>query len=199
MADAIKWVPPTLNPPVASSRYTLFADTITTGEQRAAGLRWDPFAASGYRETAAGLPSPDGGLHLEISPNPVDFGWGLFLYSSSGGLENLSNFANGRLNFQVRSDGYPGRIEVGISTDTEDRDIQEAFLQISPGEFGYCNTNSWCNVSIPISAFTAVNPNLDLRYVNFRFIVADRYSFTGKPLNLTGLPLVRIDGLHWSR
>jgi hypothetical protein len=35
--------------------------------------------------------------------------------------------------------------------------------------------------------------------VNFRFIVADRFSFTGKPLGLTGLPLIRIDGLHWSR
>lgn len=199
MADAVKWVAPTLNPPVAANRYTLFADTITSGEQRAAGLRWDPFASTAYRETAAGVPSPDGGVHFEISPNPVDFGWGLFLYSGTGGLENLSNFASGRLNFQVRSDGYPGKIEIGISTDTEDRDIQEAFLQIAPGEFGYCNSNSWCNVSIPISAFTAVNPKLDLRYVNFRFIVADRYSFTGKPLNLTGLPPVRIDGLHWSR
>jgi hypothetical protein len=99
----------------------------------------------------------------------------------------------------VRSDGYPGKIEIGISTDTEDRDVQEAFLQIGPGDYGYCNTNSWCDVSIPISAFLAANPKLDLRYVNFRFIVADRFSFTGKPLNLTGLPPIRIDGLHWSR
>ncbi|MDP3224102.1 MAG: hypothetical protein Q8M96_13310, partial [Rubrivivax sp.] len=112
---------------------------------------------------------------------------------------NLSNFASGRLNFQVRSDFYPGMIEVGISTDTEDRDIQEAFLQIGPGNFGYCNTNNWCSVSIPIAEFVAKNPKLDLRFVNFRFIVADRFSFTGKPLNLTGLPAIRIDGLHWSR
>ena len=138
-------------------------------------------------------------MHFEVSPNPVDFGWGLFLYSGSGVTENLSHFAGGRLNFQVRSDGYPGQIEVGISTDTEDRDVQEAFLQIAPGEYGYCNSNSWCEVSIPVSAFLAANPRLDLRYVNFRFVVADRYSFTGKPLNLTGLPPLRIDGLHWSR
>ncbi len=172
---------------------------MTAGEERAAGLRWDPFASTGYRESSSGAASPDGGLHFEIAPNPVDFGWGLFQYSGSGVLANLSNFAGGRINFQVRSDGYPGQIEIGISTDTEDRDIQEAFLQIAPGDFGYCNSNSWCSVSIPVSAFLAVNPKLDLRYVNFRFIVADRYSFTGKPLNLTGLPLVRIDGLHWSR
>jgi exo-beta-1,3-glucanase (GH17 family) len=199
LANAVKWVLPTLATPVTANRYTLFANTATAGEQVATGLRWDPFALTGYREFGGGPASPDGGVHFEVSPNPVDFGWGLFLYSGSGGLENLSNFASGRLNFQVRSDGYPGKIEVGISTDTEDRDIQEAFLQIAPGELGYCNSGNWCNVSIPISAFLAKNPRLDLRYVNFRFIVADRYSFTGKPLNLTGLPPVRIDGLHWSR
>lgn len=198
-ASALKWVPPTLNAPVTASRYTLFADTVTAGEERAAGLRWDPFALTGYREASVGAASPDGGLHFEVSPNPVDFGWGLFQYSGTGITANLSNFASGRLKFQVRSDGYPGKIEIGISTDTDDRDVQEAFLQIAPGDYGYCNNSNWCEVSIPISAFVAKNPKLDLRYVNFRFIVADRYSFTGKPLNLTGLPPVRIDGLHWSR
>jgi exo-beta-1,3-glucanase (GH17 family) len=198
-ADAVKWVAPTLRPAVAANRYTLFADAPVAGEARASGLRWDPFALTAYREFGGGTPSPDGGLHFEITPNPVDFGWGLFHYSAAGVLENLSNFGSGRLNFQVRSDGYPGKIEIGISTDTEDRDVQEAFVQIAPGQFGYCNSNSWCDVSIPISAFLAVNPKLDLRYVNFRFIVADRFSFTDKPLNLTGLPPVRIDGLHWSR
>lgn len=199
LADAAKWVPPALNAPISAARYTLLADAAVPGEQRASGLRWDPFALTAYRETNAGLISPDGGVHLEIAPNPVDFGWGLFHYAANGALDNLSNFANGRLNFLVRSDGYPGKIEVGISTDTEDRDIQEAFVQIAPGELGYCNSNAWCEVSVPISAFTAQNPKLDLRYVNFRFIVADRFSVTGKPLNQSGLPLLRIDGLHWSR
>jgi exo-beta-1,3-glucanase (GH17 family) len=198
-ADAVKWVAPTGSAAVSSTRYTLFANTTTTGETRASGLRWDPFASTGYGDSTVGAASADGGQHLEISPNPVDYGWGLFLHAGNGTTENLSNFANGRLIFQVRSDGYPGKIEVGISTDTEDRDIQEAFLQIAPGERGYCNTNNWCEVSIPISAFVEKNPRLDLRYVNFRFIIADRYSFTDKPLNLTGLPKLRIDGLHWSR
>jgi hypothetical protein len=129
----------------------------------------------------------------------VSYGWGLFHYSAAGTLDNLSNFAAGRLNFSVRSDYYPGKIEVGISTDTEDRDIQEAFIQIAPGELGYCNTGAWCPVSIPVSRFLAANPKLDLRFVNFRFIVADRYSFTGKPQNLTGLPKLYIDNLHWTR
>lgn len=198
-ADAVKWIPPTLGPAVTASRHTLFANTVTAGEDRATGLRWDPFASTGYLETSAGLASADGGVHLEVTPNPANFGWGLFQYSGSGVLANLSGFANGSLNFQVRSDSYPGKIEIGISTDTEDRDVQEAFLQIRPGDYGYCSTNSWCQVSIPMSAFLAANPKLDLRYVNFRFIIADRFSFTGKPLNQTGLPQIRIDGLYWAK
>jgi exo-beta-1,3-glucanase (GH17 family) len=199
MADALKWVAPVVAPPVTANRYTIFADTRVAGEQMASGLRWDPFALTGYREDAGSAAPSDGGVGLEISPNPVDFGWGLFRYSATGVTENLSNFANGRLNFSVRSDFYPGRIEVGISTDTDDRDVQEAFVQIGPGDFGYCNNGGWCQVSIPISAFTAVNPKLDLRLVSFRFIVADRFGITGKPLNTTGLPRLRVDGIHWSR
>lgn len=200
LANAVKWVEPTLRlPAVGAPRYTLFADTPVAGELRAAGLRWDPFAISVGQESTAGVASSDGGAHFVISPNPVDFGWGMFMRAADDSNENLSEFAGGRINFSVRSDGYPGKIEVGISTDTYDRDVQEAFVQIAPGEYGYCNTNQWCEVSIPVAAFLAVNPNLDLRYVLFRFIVADRFSITGKPLNLTGLPNLRIDNIHWSR
>ena len=200
LANAVKWVEPTLRlPAVGAPRYTLFADTPVAGEVRAAGLRWDPFAISVGQESTAGVASSDGGAHFVIAPNPVDFGWGMFMRAADDSNENLSEFAGGRINFSVRSDGYPGKIEVGISTDTYDRDVQEAFVQIAPGEYGYCNTNQWCEVSIPVAAFLAVNPNLDLRYVLFRFIVADRFSITGKPLNLTGLPNLRIDNIHWSR
>ena len=198
-ADAISWVPPVVAPVVDAPRYTLYADTPVAGELRATGLRWDPFALTAWRDSSDGEPSPDGGVHLEITPNPVDFGWGLFLYSGTGVTENLSGFANGHLNFSIRSDSYPGQIEIGISTDTDDRDIQEAFVQIGPGDYGYCNTNQWCQVSIPVSAFLAANPKLDLRLVHFRFIIADRFSFTGKPLGLTGLPKLHVDDIHWSR
>jgi exo-beta-1,3-glucanase (GH17 family) len=198
-ADALKWVPPVLNTAVTASRYTLFADTATTGEQVASGLRWDPYDRTAYADSATGPASSDGGSHLLVTPNPSDFGWGLFLYSGAGVTANLANFANGRLNFSVRSDGYPGKIEIAISTDTEDRDAQQAFVQIAPGELGYCNSNAWCEVSVPIASFLAANPKLDLRYVNFRFTVADRFSSTGKPLNLGGLPPLRIDNIHWTR
>ncbi len=199
LADAVSWAPPVVAPTVDATRYTLYADTPVAGELRATGLRWDPFAATSWRDSTDGVPSADGGAHLAIAPNPVDFGWGLFLRAADDSTENLSAFAAGRVEFRVRSDGYPGKIEVGISSDTEDRDVQEAFVQIAPGDYGYCNTNVWCEVSIPVAAFLEANPKIDLRLVNFRFIIADRFSFTGKPLNLTGLPLLRIDDIHWSR
>lgn len=197
-ADALKWVAPTVAPAITANRYTLYSEAVVAGEVRATGLKWDPFALTAYADVAGGAPG-DGGTSFEVTPNPVDYGWGLFLYSGAGVTENLSAFASGRLNFSVRSDSYPGKIEIGISTDTEDRDIQEAFVPVGPGDYGYCNTNGWCNVSIPISAFVAANPKLDLRLVNFRFVIADRFSFTGKPLNTTGLPKIRVDGIHWSK
>ncbi|MBT9486239.1 MAG: hypothetical protein IV093_01900 [Rubrivivax sp.] len=198
-ADAVKWVAPTVNPAVTAGRYTLYSEATVADQVVAAGLRWDPFALTGYREDTSTAAPGDGSRSWEITPNPVDFGWGLFQYSASGVTENLSEFANGRLNFAVRSDSYPGKIEIGISTDTEDREVQEVFLPIGPGDYGYCNTDQWCQVSIPVSAFLAANPKLDLRLVNFRFIIADRFSFTGKPLNTTGLPKIRVDGIHWAK
>ncbi len=198
VADAVKWVAPTVTPAVTASRYTLYSEAVVAGEARATGLRWDPFALTGYADVAGGAPG-DGVTSFEVTPNPVDFGWGLFQYSATGVTANLSGYAAGRLNFSVRSDSYPGKIEIGISTDTEDRDVQEAFLQVGPGDYGYCNTNNWCQVSIPVSAFLAANPKLDLRLVSFRFIIADRFSFTGKPLNTTGLPKIQVDGIHWAK
>lgn len=198
LASAVKWALPTLTDAVTSNRYTLYSEAVVDGEALATGLKWDPFDRTGYADVAGGAPS-DGGTSFEITPNPANYGWGLFRYSETGVTANLKGFEGGRLNFAVKSDSYPGKIEIGISTDTDDRDGQEAFLQIGPGDYGYCNTNDWCQVSIPVSAFLAANPKLDLRYVNFRFIIADRFSLTGKPLNTTGLPKIRIDGIHWSK
>lgn len=198
LASAVKWALPTLTTAVTANRYTLYSEAVVAGEQRAADLRWDPFALTGYAEVAGGAPN-DGGTSFEITPNPLNYGWGLFQSSATGATANLKAFEGGRLNFAVKSDSYPGKIEIGISTDTDDRDAQEVFLQIGPGDYGYCNTNTWCQVSIPMSAFLAANPKLDLRYVNFRFVIADRFSFTGKPLSTTGLPKIRVDGIHWAK
>jgi hypothetical protein len=117
--------------------------------------------------------------------------------SPTGATDNLSNYAaTGRLNFWI-STTYPGKIEIGISTDTQDREPQEAFLQLQPGNYGYCNTGAWCQVSIPLQDFIAENPQLDLSLVLSRFLISDVYSRTGNaPGNTTKLYL---DGIGWSK
>jgi hypothetical protein len=77
--------------------------------------------------------------------------------------------------------------------------VQEAYVQIGNGDYGYCNTGAWCNVNIPLAAFKAVNPKLDLSLVLSRFIIADRYEFTGKPLNSNITTKLNIDGVYWSK
>jgi hypothetical protein len=86
-----------------------------------------------------------GSASLEITTNPVDHGWGLFRYSAAGVLENLSGYANVRIHFSMKSNTYPGKIEIGISTDTEDRDVEKAYVRVGPGDYGCCNTNQCCN------------------------------------------------------
>jgi hypothetical protein len=47
-----------------------------------------------------------------------------------------------------------------------------------------------------LSAFKAANDKLDLRYVLSRFIVADRFSYTGNTRQGTK---IYIDNIFWSR
>jgi exo-beta-1,3-glucanase (GH17 family) len=200
-ADATYFQPPVVNTVVAQSRYVLFADNpVADSELRPSGLRWDAF--DGYTASfpeVTGLHGPgDASRSLEITPQPAAYGWGLLRYSSAGVTENLSGYAGGTLNFQV-STTYPGKIEIGISTDTQDREPQEAFLQIEPGRYGYCNTGAWCTVSIPLADFVAANPKLDLSLVLSRFVIADRYAFTGKPSGANVRDRIYLDRIFWSR
>lgn len=206
VSDAVYFVPLTVNPAVAASRYTLYADVVTPGEARLAGARWDAFGngaggvTADYPPDASTSAPGDGGESTRITPIPAAGGyWGLLRHNGGGPTTNLSGFAAGTLNAWIRTNNYPGRIEIGIATDTEDRNGAEAYLQLSPGTFGYCNSNSWCQVSIPIAEFLRVNPKLDLRAVTLPFVIADRFSITGKPLNTSGLPEIRVDAIHWSR
>lgn len=200
LADALHWMPPDYSePPVASVRYDVFTDAV------AAGLRTDPFART-VGAVVADASSPAGGNVLTLAPTPENYGWGFFFRAdpatdtSPTPTENLSAFAGGTLEFLVRSNGYPGSLQVGISTDTDDRDVVQSFVKLSPGDrYGYCNTGAWCRVSIPLAAFVEANPRIDLRLVVFRFVVADLFEQTGKPLDMTNLPPVSIDDVHWQR
>ena len=189
-----------VNAAITANKYTLYTD-VTPGasEVRPTGLNWDAFDGNtaARNEFSPNFGPGDAPNGLEITPQPASFGWGLLRQSPTAATDNLSNYAaTGKLNFWVRTT-YPGKIEIGVSTDNQDREPQEAYLQLQPGNYGYCNTDAWCQVSIPLQDFIAKNPKLDLSLVLARFIIADVYSRTGNVPGNTSR--VYLDGIHWSR
>jgi exo-beta-1,3-glucanase (GH17 family) len=196
--DAVYFVPPTVNPAVTQDRYVIFSETTTASDFVPTGLRWDAFDGTTAVLTPVADPAPgDGSQSFRISPVPKDFGWGLLYQSADAVTANLSGFANGRVEFSIRTT-YAQKLEIGISTETELEGAREAFLQLSNGDFGYCNTGQWCKVSIPVQAFVDANPKLDLRLVLGRFFIADRFGVTGNAQK-NNLPNLFIDGVVWTR
>ncbi len=204
-ADAVFYSPPVVGPAFAANQYTIFSEAA--GAVNQTGLSLDLFEAgivalSDVNTTSA---PGDASTSIEVTPNPKNYGWG-FLYQGAKApitevrpTENLSQFvATGRLNISIKT-LYPGKIEIGLSTDTALGVTQEVFLQIGNGDYGYCNTDNWCQVSIPLQAFLAKNPKLDFSLVKVRLFVADRYSETGKPLNSGITTKLNIDGIYYSR
>jgi hypothetical protein len=198
-ADAVYFEPPTINTPFAGNEYTLFSDA--TGAVLASGLRVDAF--DGNSVNAPSVPSaqaPDGSNIILMTPTPKNYGWGLIWGPQTlGNTQNLSAFAStGSINLWAKG-AYPGKIEIGLSTLTIDGDTQEVFLQIGNGDYGYCNTDNWCQVSIPLQEFKTKNPKIDFQLVVSPFIISDRYEFTGKPLNSNITNQLSLDGIYWSR
>jgi len=205
-ADAVYFVSAVAKTAVTANRYTIYANATPAGEVRALtltpDLRWDAF--DGYTVTrneadtaTSATGNSDGAPSLQIIPNPASYGWGLLFYSASSVTDNLSAFAaTGTLNFSVRT-SYAGTIRIGVSTDTDDRKGAEAYVSLTNGSYGYCNTGAWCNVAIPLSAFTAVNPKIDLRYLLNRFIIADVYSATGNAPGVT--TQINLDAIYYAK
>ena len=143
---------------------------------------------------------PASSHYIELNTfTPAGYGWGLLWHSSASPEvpANLSLFANGSIKFSIKT-SYLGKLRIGISSDTELRAAQEAFVLVSDGQYGYCRTGtSWCDVTIPVSAFTAANPQLDLRYILTRFSISDVYSATGN--DGTGQTAIKLDNIRWSK
>lgn len=197
LADAVYFDPPIPTDPLdaAISRLVLFSDApVLPGDLVATGRTFNPFAATSAPLTSATF--ADGSESIAISPNPANFGWGFF---QVGPAVNMTGFVNGHVNLWIRTNNYPGRIEIGIWSDTEDRTQAEAYVAIAAGDYGYCTNDTWCQVSIPVAAFLAANPAIDLRFITAGFVISDVFERTGKPLNTTGLPLVYVDGITWTR
>jgi exo-beta-1,3-glucanase (GH17 family) len=208
-ADALYFIPAEITPPLSDdiSRYALLSDApAVAGELRPTDQRFDAFGnpLGGVTADAPlvfGDAGPgDGTQAVRITPRPAGYGWGLLLHPSDPSVSvNLSGFSGGAISFWLKTNNYPGKLEIGIFTDTVDRTGAQAFLTIESGQYGYCNTNQWCQVSIPVAAFLAANPAIDLRLVNAGFVISDRFEFTGKPQGTTGLPPILVDGIVWVR
>lgn len=196
VTNAIYFKPATINSAVTQTNYLIYTEAVTGFTP--AGLRWDPFVKTFWQPVADAAPG-DGTESYEIDPRPETWGWGMLYQSATTPpiTENLSEFASGSIHVSIKT-LYAGKIELGISTDTEQDGAQEAFLQISNGQYGYCNTGAWCNLTIPVKDFVTANPKLDLRLVLSRFVIADRFEFTGNATK-TGMPKLFIDAVYWSK
>jgi exo-beta-1,3-glucanase (GH17 family) len=208
-SNALYFKAPTLKTAIPESRYTIYADSATTGELLAKtatpDMKWDAFdggTATRNETDTSTFAVGDSPNSLSIIPKPeyntVQYGWGLLAHSATDVNDNLSAYAaTGSLHFSIKTT-YAGKLKIGVSTDTDDRSSAEAYVLVSNGDsFGYCNTGVWCNVTIPLSALAAVNPKLDLRYVLNRFIISDKYIDTG---NTPGAKTqINIDNIYWSK
>lgn len=205
-SDAVFFQAPVAKTAVTANRYTIYASATPSGEVRASTLtpdiKWDAFdggtATRNENDNVTDLTgNSDGAPSLSIIPNPANYGWGLLSHSDSNSTDNLSAFAaTGTLNFSVKTQ-YVGTIRIGLSTDTDDRSGAQAYVSLTNGTYGYCNTGVWCNVVIPLTAFKAVNANLDFRYLLNRFIIADIYSETGNTPGQTRQ--INLDAIYYAK
>ena len=186
-ADAVYYADAVANAAITATRYFLYSEVAAGATDAvASGLRWDAFdgTTAAYPEVSTDAAPGDGTHSIEITPNPASYGWGLLLQSPTATTGNKTT--------------YPGKIEIGLISDTVNRDGAEAFLQIANGQYGYSNSGGWSQVSIPLKDFVAANPKLDLSLVLSRFVIADRFAKTGN-FQTSGLPKLNIDAIYWSK
>ncbi len=211
-ADAVYWKLTPVAPAVTTAKYKVYAEdgvpaATVSNSCNMDPARWRLDAFDGSTATWAEISStsaPGDATHsCEITPNPKDYGWGM-LYQAPTGLPfgstvNLGDFAaTGKLNVSIKTT-YPGKIEIGVSTDTAESGGQEAFLQIGNGDYGYCNTGAWCQVSIPLKDFMAANSKLDFQRVILQFVISDVYSRTGKSANSNIRTPIDFDALYYTK
>lgn len=215
-ADALYYIPTASNGTITANRYTVYADAAVAGEAKPTEalfwVGWDatPTAYSG--ESTATFPVGFGPNSREITPAPASWGWGMIaaLQTTS---DDLSQFAaSGRLNLSIKT-AYPGKIEIGFLTGTVGAgSAYDVYLVVDPSNnpYGYTNNDTWCNVSIPISAITPSGARafglendarsfLDLTKVTTPLVIADRYGKTGKANNAAHTNKFYVDNVFWSK
>lgn len=203
-AAALFFSPPVVNAALSTPTLPIFNEAVTGWP---VGMRADAYQAGtfnlAYPKLGDSAPSDIGALlatsnYLQLDTfTPASYGWGLLWQSSDSPAvtANLSNFSNGSVRFSVKTN-YAGSLRIGISSDTTLGAGAEAFVLVSNGSYGYCNTGVWCDVAIPLSVFQAANPALDLRLVLTRFSISDVWTATGNVAR-TGMPEIRLDNIYW--
>ncbi len=203
---ALYYVPPVVGAAVSTPTLPIFNETVTGWPP---GMRADAYQAGtfvlGYPMLADSAPGDMGASlasshYLQLSAfTPADYGWGLLWQSDATPAltANLSAFESGAVRFSIKTT-YAGKLRVGISSDTMTGGGAEAQVLLANGDYGYCNTGMWCDVTIPLRVFKAANPKLDLRLVLTRFSISDVWSATGNTTK-TGMPAIKLDSIYWQR
>jgi len=208
-ATALYFKPPTLNPAVTDAKLVIHSEAVSgwpttmRADAYEGGTYVLDYPATGDSSAADMAGTLATSRYLRLSNfTPKSYGWGLLWQSNAAAptppvTANLSNFANGNIRFSIKT-SYAGKLRVGISSDTVLGSAVEANVLVSSGNYGYCTGSPavWCDVSIPLSAFKAANPALDLNYVLTRFSISDIYTETGNTAR-TGMPEIRLDNIHW--
>ncbi|NNM66606.1 MAG: hypothetical protein HKM06_01200 [Spirochaetales bacterium] len=222
-ANAVCYTAPVTNATITTNEYLVYADSVvaSTGVSvpNPLPLSWNawntPATASGSEITAvAPDTAAEGTKYYSIQPTPgvnnPAWGWGYFLNLNNS--DDLSNFASGHLHFSVRTT-YQGKLEFGFFTGSAASNTAvQAILPVDPSSntYGYVNNGSWCNVSIPISAISAVatpaygqpsTAKLNLAQVAQPFLMADLYASTGNTATLNGTsnPKIAVDDIYWTQ
>lgn len=208
-ADAVYYIPTVQSPAVNANRFTLYAETVTSGEARPGqALTWASWTWGTATPTTS--TASEGTTSMLISPGPLVWGWGVAMAHSSY-ADDLSAFGpSGSFNFSVKTT-YPGVLLFGFQTgDLIDLSLWNVFIPVGSGSYGYNNDGAWHDVKIPISDMLAwggqgsglPQPNsaaLDLSRVTVPFVVADIFSTTGKPQGTTTTTPIYLDNIYWSK
>jgi hypothetical protein len=228
-SEALCYVPMVVNSAVTTAKYLVYADTVAAGtgvsvpSPKTMWFAWNNPATATGSEVSTGT-AAEGSKYFEVQPTPAinspAWGWGWFISLMNAGgtvadhADNLAAFANGHLNFSVRTT-YPGRIRVGFSTGSavESTGV-DVYLVVDPtsNSFGYSNDGAWHNVSIPIATIAAqatpayqqpATATMNLGVVTQPFVINDVYSganSTGNtvPAKTTAIPVIDLDNIFWT-
>jgi exo-beta-1,3-glucanase (GH17 family) len=203
-SDAV-YAPTIVATTITANRYTVYADTVTTGEAIASNLLWfgfdsPPNAFTGEGSNAA--LAAEGTTFREIQPAPANasaYGWGLLATNNTSA--DLSQFTGGRLNLSIKTT-YPGKLMIGFittGTDGKDVNVSRPISNTNADGYGFVNDGQWHQVSIPVSYLTSGQATVNLGKVTFPIVISDIYATTGNTTAKGDKTKIFVDGIYWSK